>query len=55
MSVSTQEELDALSKKYDDFRQSLWSQIKKFEEENQIRIIIRNYDFVSIINIRPKD
>ena len=52
MSFTSQIELEELSKKYDDFRQSLWSQIKEFEKENQIRIIIRDYDFVAVVNLR---
>ena len=50
--VMSETEIKELTEKYNDFRDSLWSQIKKFEEENKIRIIIRDYDFISVINLR---
>lgn len=47
--VQMKERLDEFQK----LKLSLWAQVKAYEEKWNCRIIIKDFDFVQIVNLRP--
>jgi hypothetical protein len=46
-------ELKTRLDEFDELRLSLWAQVKAYEEKWNCRIIIKDFDFVQIVNLRP--